>query len=187
MDRGPWRATVHEVTKSWIWLSKPMHTCVRKAAHVEWQFGRFFFSIRDSCHFYSRKKVISYHLNWVPESLRSLGGNPQRTRKWMLKRYVLHHEPSAPSWFYQYTLHLFNTFAAFPVYFKLSDLSEAAQSCLTLGNSMDCSPPGSSVHGILQARILEWVVMPSSRGSSWPRDQTRTSYISCIGRWVLYQ
>ena len=40
---------------------------------------------------------------------------------------------------------------------------------------MDCSPPGSSVHGILQARILEWVAMPSSRGSSWPRDWTQVS------------
>ena len=49
-----------------------------------------------------------------------------------------------------------------------------------------CRPPGSSVHGILQARILEWVAMPSSRGSSWPRDQTSASYISCIGRRVLY-
>ena len=45
-------------------------------------------------------------------------------------------------------------------------------SCQTLCNSMDCSPPGSSVHGILQARILEWVAMPSSRGSSQPRDRT---------------
>ena len=44
----------------------------------------------------------------------------------------------------------------------------------------------SSVHGILQARILEWVAVPSSRGSSQPRDQTHTSYVSCIGRWVLY-
>ena len=46
---------------------------------------------------------------------------------------------------------------------------------------MDRGPPGSSVHGILQARILEWVAMPSSRGSSWPRDQTQVSFISCIG------
>ena len=46
------------------------------------------------------------------------------------------------------------------------------QSCPTLCNCMDCSPPGSSVHGSLQARILEWVAMPSSKGSSWPRDQT---------------
>ena len=52
-----------------------------------------------------------------------------------------------------------------------------AQSHLTLCNLMDCSPPGSSVHGILQARILEWVVIPFSRGSSQPRDRTR---VSCI-------
>ena len=45
-------------------------------------------------------------------------------------------------------------------------------SCLTLGDPMDCSPPGSSVHGILQVRILEWVAMPSSRGTSRPRDWT---------------
>ena len=45
---------------------------------------------------------------------------------------------------------------------------QSLQSCLTLGDPMDCSPPGSSVHGILQARILEWVAMPSSRGSSQP-------------------
>ena len=60
------------------------------------------------------------------------------------------------------------------------------QSCLTLCDPMDCNPPVSSDHGILQARILEWVAMPSSKGSSWPRDQTWVSYISCIGRWVLY-
>ena len=50
---------------------------------------------------------------------------------------------------------------------------------------MDCSPPGSSVHGILQARILEWVAIPSCRGSFWPRHHTCIFYISCIGRWVF--
>ena len=60
---------------------------------------------------------------------------------------------------------------------------DIAYSCLTLGDPMDCSPPGSSVHGILQARILEWVAMPSSRGSSQPRDRTR---VSCIDKRVLY-
>ena len=55
--------------------------------------------------------------------------------------------------------------------------------CLTLCDPMDCSPSGPSVHGILQARILGWVAMSFSRGSSWPRDRTRTS---CIGRWVPY-
>ena len=43
---------------------------------------------------------------------------------------------------------------------------KSPQSCLTLCDPMDCSPPGSSVHGILQARIFEWVAMPFSRGSS---------------------
>ena len=50
-----------------------------------------------------------------------------------------------------------------------------AQSCPTLCDPVDCSPPGSSVHGILQARILEWIAISSSRGSSPPRDGTRVS------------
>ena len=53
----------------------------------------------------------------------------------------------------------------------------AAQLCPTLCDPMVCSPLGSSVHGILQARILEWVAVPSSRGSSWPREGPR---VSCI-------
>ena len=64
--------------------------------------------------------------------------------------------------------------------------TKSLQSCLTLCDPMDYSPPGPSVHGILQARILEWVAVPSSRGSSWPRDQTQVSCVSCIGRLVLY-
>ena len=49
---------------------------------------------------------------------------------------------------------------------------KSLQSCPTLCDPMDCSSPGSSVHGILQPRILEWVAMPSSTGSSWSRDWT---------------
>ena len=52
-----------------------------------------------------------------------------------------------------------------------------AQSCLTFCDSMDCSPPGYSVNGILQAKILEWVAIPFSMGSSQPRDQI---WVSCI-------
>ena len=58
-----------------------------------------------------------------------------------------------------------------------------AQSCLTLCDPMDWSPPGFSVRGIFQAGILEWDAISYSRGSSWPRDQHG---ISCIGRWILY-
>ena len=62
---------------------------------------------------------------------------------------------------------------------KLYMCAKSVQSCLTLCDPMEYSPPGSSVHGILQARVLEWVAMPSSRGSSQPRGWTQ---VSCIGR-----
>ena len=60
------------------------------------------------------------------------------------------------------------------------------KSCLTLCDPMDCSPPGSFVRGILQARTLEWVAISCSKGSSQPRDQTRVSCLSCICSWILY-
>ena len=58
--------------------------------------------------------------------------------------------------------------------------AQSLRSCPTLCHPIDCDPPGSSVHGILQVRVLAWVAMPSSRGSSQPRDQTHISCISCI-------
>ena len=58
-----------------------------------------------------------------------------------------------------------------------------AQLCPTLCSPIDYKPLGASVHGILQARILEWAAMPSSRGSSWSRDWTHVSFIQ---RWILY-
>ena len=56
-----------------------------------------------------------------------------------------------------------------------------AQSCLTLWDPVDCRPPGPSVHGILQARILEWVAISFSRGSFWLRDWIQVSHI--VGRF----
>ena len=63
--------------------------------------------------------------------------------------------------------------------------AKSLQSCPTLFHRMDCNLPGSPSMGIFQERILEWIATPSSRGSSQPRDQTRISYVSCIGRWVF--
>ena len=57
-----------------------------------------------------------------------------------------------------------------------------AQSCPALCDPMACSPPCSSVHGIFRARVLEWVAIPFSRGSSQPRDQT---HVSCIADGIL--
>ena len=64
-----------------------------------------------------------------------------------------------------------------------SEVIVAAQSYPTLCNPMDCSPPGSSIAGILQARIVEWVAISFSRGSFRLRARTHVSY---IGTWVLY-
>ena len=63
--------------------------------------------------------------------------------------------------------------------------TQSLQFCLTPCCPMDCSPPGFSVHGILQTRILEWVAMPSSRGSSWPKGWRHGPCASCIGRQIL--
>ena len=64
--------------------------------------------------------------------------------------------------------------------------NEIAQLCSILCDPMDCSLPGSSIHGIFQARVLEWVVIAFSRGSSRPRDRTRVSHIvgGCFTIWA---
>ena len=66
---------------------------------------------------------------------------------------------------------------------KAVEHAKSVQSCLTLCDPMDCSPPGSSVHVISQARILEWVAISFSRRSFCPRDWI---CVSCIGRQILY-
>ena len=65
-------------------------------------------------------------------------------------------------------------------------VSEVTQSCPTLWDPIDCSLPGSSVHGIFQARVLEWVAISFSRGSSWSRDRTQVSRIGgrCFTDWA---
>ena len=68
------------------------------------------------------------------------------------------------------------------LYAYLLSHSVMSDSC----NPMDCNPPGSSVQGILQARILDWIAISFSRGSSQPGDWTCISYVSCVGRQVLY-
>ena len=100
--------------------------------------------------------------------------------------------PSADEWirnlWYIYTMKYYsaikkNTFESILMrWMKLGPIiqseSEVAQSCLTLCDPVECSPSGSSVHGILQARILEWVAISYSRGSSHPRDRTQVSRIA---------
>ena len=69
---------------------------------------------------------------------------------------------------------------------SLHSESEVTQLCPTLCDPMDCSLPSSSIHGILQARILEWIAISFSRGSSRPRDRTQVSHIGgrCFNLWA---
>ena len=69
------------------------------------------------------------------------------------------------------------------ILFKIIVYCLVANLCPTLCDPMDYNPPSSPVHGISEARILEWVVISFSHGSSWPRDWT---HVSCTGRWILY-
>ena len=73
----------------------------------------------------------------------------------------------------KYVLHV--SFLLLNLFLQMCVCTKLLQSCLTLCDPTDCSPPGSSVHGILQARIVEWAAIPFCRGSSQPRDQTHVS------------
>ena len=90
-----------------------------------------------------------------------------------------------------------NSLLVFPTFFNLSlnfeirtswsepQWTPGIESCLTLCNPMNCRLPGSSVHWIFQARILEQIAISFSRGSAWPKNQTQDSVSSCTGRQIL--
>ena len=71
-------------------------------------------------------------------------------------------------------------------YSKFHSSCSVTKLCLIFCNPKDCSPPSSFCHGIFQARILYWAAISFSMGSSWSRDQIHISYVSCTGRWILY-
>ena len=72
-----------------------------------------------------------------------------------------------------------------PLFLDVVFVVLVAKLCPTLCDPMDCSPPASSVHGIFQARTLEWAAISSCRGFSQPRDQTHVSRVPCTGRQAL--
>ena len=105
--------------------------------------------------------------------------------EWIIYTYILF-KVHILIFIFQFNISFWNNFTfrknfknstKFPASLHIESESEVAQSCPTLCDPMDCSLPGSSVHGIFQAIVLEWVAISFSRGSSWPRDRTR---VSCI-------
>ena len=81
-------------------------------------------------------------------------------------------------------IHQIHTFITVKKYVYVC--AHSLQLCLTLCDPMDCNPTGSSDYQILQATILEWVIISLAKGSSRFRDGTHVSYVSCIGMQILY-
>jgi len=178
-DGGAWWAAIYGVAQSRTrlkWLSSSR--C--KLLHLEW--------INDKVLLYSTGNCIQ-----------SLGINHKRKKIFLRKKMYIYIQTHVYSHTHTYThtdqrhsliqKHSVNTYSTSIIFHLFWYVCmcvyiymcvcvcvlKVTQSCLTLCNPMDYSPPGSSVHGILQARILEWVAIPFSRGSSWCRDQTQVS------------
>ena len=159
MDRGTWGATIHGVAKSrstgytavwWETMGTVRQSTVGVAKSRTW-LSDFTFTF----HFHALEKAMATHSSvraWRIPGMGEPGGLPSMGSHSQTRLKRLSSNSS-------------------------SSIVLVTQSYPTLCDPMDCSPPGSSLHGILQARILEWVAMPSSRGSSQPRDQIQ---VSCI-------
>ena len=140
--------------------------------------------------------AIARNWGWKAGSSSRLGDSFQRWWKWSLIDYlvmVVQLYEYANHWiggYYVSELYGIRTTSQLSCFWKVLAILKmkvlVAQLCPTVSDPVDCSPPGSSVHGILQARILEWVAIPFSRGSSWPRDWTQVSCIAgtCFSIWV---
>ena len=144
-----------------------------KTLHMRWpKYWSFSFSISPSNGY---SGLISFRMDWL--DLLAVQGT--------LKSLYQHHGSKASI----LRCSAFFTVQLSHPYMTLKERkeSEVTQSYPTLCSPVDCSPPGSSVHGILQARVLEWVAISFSRGSPRPRDRTCVPCVSCIGRWILSQ
>ena len=110
----------------------------------------------------THSSILTWRIPWTeePRGLQSLGSQSLTWLKW-LSRHTCR-----------------SIYRCWNELNKLNYNGMCAKSCLTLYDPMDCSPPGSSVHGIFQARILKWLAMPSSKGSPQPRDLTHNSCIA---------
>ena len=106
--------------------------------------------------------------------------NPMETGAWWA---TVHRVAKSWTWLKWLSTHTVPVLMKHMLLFSCYSGSNLQKNWTPLGSLMDCSLPGSSVHGISQVRILEWGAIYFSRGSSWPRNQTHNS---CIGRWIFF-
>ena len=165
-DREAWHAAVHGITKSQTWLGDG--TTATVSCFMEW----------IQCNI--NRRVISEAT--MMTGLRRQGS--QILQIWLKSVKGTNQVITFPNLATLSCGHF--TQSGRSAYSGLLVEHTLVQLCLTVRNPMDCSPPGSSVHGILQARIQEGVAILSSKGPSWPRDQIHAPRVPCIGRWILY-
>ena len=123
----------------------------------------------------SHSSILAWRIPWAeePGGLRSTGSQSVWTTEWLITA--------------EYSVSPWRALPAPPLpVSSFALVCVLTQPCLTFWDPMDGSPPGSSVRGIFQARILEWVAISYFRGPSWSRDRIQVSYVSCIGRQNLY-
>ena len=161
MDRGAWHATVHGVTKS--------RTRLSDWTELNWT------HVRDP-------GKLSNLPNWTKISSSTQPSAKNKRGSWGWGGYQEKHRNQGWCWcrFKSWSSQLIRISGDLVILFFLvqrGSCYSVAQLCPTLWNPMDCSMPGSSIHGISQARILEWVAISPFRGSSKPRDR---SGIPCL-------
>ena len=156
MDGGAWWAAVHGVVKSRTQLSDFTFTFHFPALEKEMA---------------THSSVVAWRIPGTgePSGLPSMGSH-RVGHDWS-------DSSSSKTFTLILLLHFRKRFFNFQISFYWGCCCLVTKPCLTLCDLMDCSPPGSSVYGISQARILEWVAISFSRRSSWPRDRT---HISCL-------
>ena len=214
MGWGAWQSTVHGVTKSWTWLYNFGFTSLPVPALMVMFTAKASVPVRleapcgclqcfyHFCHSPSFPPgspcPLLVLLCPLVQSL-SLLGTLASPCNWCSKSWGTRASTWWNAWLpcsrsFNTTLFLLFTYRLPPPSDMLVGITTPSvcmhvkllQLCSTLCDPVDCSLLGFSVHGILQARILEWVAMPSSKGSSQPRNQAFISYVSCISRHVLY-
>jgi len=191
MDRRAWQATVHGI-KNQIWLS--MHT---PYSFYKLNLEGFFFlftvlwsSLSYTSIILSVKSLVEFPWNFLVLVLILLGIRKTifslSSTVVVLFRFSVSAVINFVSAFFYEIIHFNLCPNLYIELCKICCCCLVTKSCLTLCDPMDCSPSGSSVHGILQARRVKWVAISYSRRSSWPKDQTHVSCICCIGRHALY-
>ena len=136
-------------------------------------------------HIFIHRDISTYDFDQIFIKWITLAGRlPGKTGLWLRES-----QQCLPKWRYYSSSQNFDCLLLLSKIYKNKrkvKWSEIAQSCPTICDPVDCSPPGSSIHGTLQARTREWVAISFSRGSFWPRDRTQVPCIAgrCFNLWA---